>query len=147
MLVFMTQKSPRPPIDEMGRAGGGALQQDKAVAWRIRIIFDPMLHVLMSDRTAKHDADHCSSICPAPTLVVTQVNVEQLFFGWLQRAFDPAAHNRRFQRIDPVATDAAILHFSRRGRNSFHRLAANWAGPQSPVREWHCFLSPTVLPQ
>lgn len=51
MLVFVTQKSLRRPIDEMGRAAGGALQQDKAVAWRSRIIFDPMLHALMSDRT------------------------------------------------------------------------------------------------
>lgn len=87
MLVFVTQKRLRCPIDEMGRAAGGALQQDKTVAWRIRIIFDPVLHVLMSDGTAKHDAGHCSSICPAPALVVTQINVELLFFGWLQRAF------------------------------------------------------------
>lgn len=53
MIVFVTQKSLRRPIDEMGRAAGGALQQDKAVAWRIRIIFDPMLHILMSEWTAK----------------------------------------------------------------------------------------------
>lgn len=83
MLVFVTEKSLRRPIDEMGRAAGAALQQDKAVAWRIRIIFDPMLHVLMGDRTAKHDAGHCSSICPALALVVIQINVEQLVFGWL----------------------------------------------------------------
>lgn len=96
MLVFVTQKSLRHPIDEMGLAAGGALQQDQAVAWRIRIIFDPVLHVLMSDRTAKHDVGHCSSICRAPALVVTQINVEQLIFGRLERAFDPAAHDRRF---------------------------------------------------
>lgn len=108
----------------MDLAAGGALQQDKAVAWRIRIIFDPMLHVLMNDRTAKHDVGRCSSICRTPALLVTQINVEQLIFGWLQRAFDPAAHNRRFQRIDPVAAVAVILNFLRRGGSSLHRLSA-----------------------
>lgn len=124
MLVFVIQKSLRRPIDEMGRAARRALQQDIAVACRIRILLDPVLHVLMNDRTAKHDAGRCSSICRAPALLVTQINVEQLIFGWLQRAFDPAAHNRRFQRIDPVAAAAVILNFPRRGGSSLHRLSA-----------------------
>jgi hypothetical protein len=44
----------------------------------------------------KHDAGHCCSIGPAPAVIVTQIKVEQLFIGRLERAFDPTARNRRF---------------------------------------------------
>jgi hypothetical protein len=82
-LVFVTQKPMRHPIDKMGLAARQAFHQHKGVACRIRIILDPVLHVLSSCRTAKHDAGHCCSIGLTPAVIVTQINLEQLFIGRL----------------------------------------------------------------
>ena len=79
----MTQKPMRHPIDKMGLAARQAFHQHKGVACRIRIILDPVLHVLSSCRTAKHDAGHCYSIGLTPAVIVTQINLEQLFIGRL----------------------------------------------------------------
>ncbi|MCK1380488.1 hypothetical protein IVB33_25335 [Bradyrhizobium sp. 24] len=82
-LVFLAQKAMRHPIDEMGLAASRASHQHKGITCCIQIALDPLLHVLVSRRTAKHDAGHCCSIGPASAALVTQIKVEQLFIGRL----------------------------------------------------------------
>jgi hypothetical protein len=137
----VAQKPMRHPIDEVGLAASRAFHQHKGITCRIRIILDPLLHVLVSRRTAKHDAGHCCSIGCASALVVTQIKVEQLFIGRLQRAFDPTARNRRF--LEGVAAGTALLHFPARGA-SRRRVTADRTGSLCGIQEWHCLAHSNV---